>query len=370
MTLYYTLPGGPPDQQIQEVKFITVNPQPAPPVTNNIPICHMSSPSPLTAVALPGHTLTWYIPGSTTSAISPIPSSLTIGTSNYEVTQTSVHGCESNKSNIVVETLSAPTTAPTAPIQKYCQGDAATPLTITSTLPASTTAQWFNTPTPSPTETALPSAPIPGTTLSDVGTKVYGVKLVSTIGCGESPITSVPVTVNPKPIAPTDPAATACQNGTISLPASLPLPPTGHNVVWWGTNATGGSPSTPSIPSTNTAGTQTFYASFQNSSTTCESDRTAITFTVHPLPDANILGTETVCQNTPVTLTLRATGGLPSNYSFVYQEIGGPGGPVTVAADPTTNEFSINTISTATPGTKSFKLLSITDGRCPGALTA
>ena len=357
---------------------IFVYPRPAPPGVSPANFCLSGIPIPLTA-SLTEKSLVWYVPnpaggfsiysGSTPNA-SPIPSTASIGKTEYQVSQVSNDGCESQRVSLWVEILSAPTMAPTSPSQTYCQDAVATPLTITSTLPASTNAVWFNTPTPTITDLGSTTAPIPGTTISDVGTKDYGVKLVSTIGCGESPITTVSVTVNPKPTAPIDPATTACQNGTISLPASLPLPPAGHNVVWWGTNASGGTPSIPTLPSTATVGTQTFYASFRNATTNCESDRATITFRVHPLPDADILGSTTICQNTPIALTLRATGGLLSNYSFIYQEVGGSGGPINVVADPTTNDFSINTISTATPGTKIFNLLSVTDGRCSRPFTA
>lgn len=373
MTLHYTLPGGSPTT-FSITQPINVNPQPAPPVTANAKFCHMSTATPLAAQALSTHTLTWYEQNATGgwslynnsapgASASPTPSTSQLGKVEYQVSQTSIHGCESNRASLWVETIIAPTAPPTVSDPVYCEGATALPLSITSAIPDNTNVVWYNTPTPSPTDLPLSAAPTPGTSASEVGISRFGVKLVSSIGCGESDMTTVTVKVNPKPAPPVVPGITACLNIPVNLPSNLPSPPADHSVLWWGTNATGGSPGTPSIPSTATAGTQTFYISYRNTLTTCQSDRTPVLFTVHSLPDADITGSNVVCQQTPVQLTLRASGGLPPSYQFRFEETGSAAGPITQTANAS-GEFVISNISTAAAGTKSFRLLSVTDGRC------
>lgn len=85
---------------------VTVNPKPTNlPVPGGIQYCHNAAAVPLTLTPNPGNILTWYDnPGLTGgSPIAPTPSTATVGTINYYVTQTNtVTGCVSDATEISV----------------------------------------------------------------------------------------------------------------------------------------------------------------------------------------------------------------------------------------------------------------------------
>lgn len=85
---------------------VYVKPQPAPPVVADISYCRNSSASALTAA---GSNLKWYdIPvGGTALSAAPVPVTTAIGSIPWYVTQT-VNGCESNRSQLTVNTLYKP----------------------------------------------------------------------------------------------------------------------------------------------------------------------------------------------------------------------------------------------------------------------
>jgi gliding motility-associated-like protein len=85
---------------------VTVNAKPAPPTVSLAPVsyCQNNAATALTATPTTGGILLWYtVPtgGTPGNATAPIPSTATVGNSNYYVSQT-VSGCESDRSNIVV----------------------------------------------------------------------------------------------------------------------------------------------------------------------------------------------------------------------------------------------------------------------------
>jgi gliding motility-associated-like protein len=85
--------------------IVTVNPLPTAPIVSDIAFCHNEIAIPLTATASANCTLNWYtIPtGGTSSAISPTPSTSTLGTTKYYVSQTStITGCEGPRAEIIV----------------------------------------------------------------------------------------------------------------------------------------------------------------------------------------------------------------------------------------------------------------------------
>lgn len=90
---------------------VTVNAKPAPPTVSLAPVsyCQNNAATALTATPTTGGILLWYtVPtgGTPGNATAPIPSTATVGNSNYYVSQT-VSGCESDRANIVVNTSPA-----------------------------------------------------------------------------------------------------------------------------------------------------------------------------------------------------------------------------------------------------------------------
>ena len=92
---------------------VSVNATPsAPAVTSPVTYCQGTTAVPLTAT---GASLQWYTSatGGTASATAPTPSTTTIGTTGYYVSQTNSSGCESPRAAIAV-TIDAPPTASNA----------------------------------------------------------------------------------------------------------------------------------------------------------------------------------------------------------------------------------------------------------------
>ena len=95
------------EELIYFTDFKRLVPPPAPVVTSPVFLCQNSSASPLTATALSGHTLIWYgtaPTGGTPSSIAPTPSTSTVGSITYYVSQTD--GVEeSPRASIVVNVV-------------------------------------------------------------------------------------------------------------------------------------------------------------------------------------------------------------------------------------------------------------------------
>ncbi|WP_304198129.1 T9SS type B sorting domain-containing protein [Flavobacterium alvei] len=91
--------------------IVNVNQLPTAPIVSNIAYCNLETAIPLTATASPNCTLNWYAAsvGGTSSATSPTPSTATVGTTKFYVSQTIVAtGCESPRSEISVIINSLP----------------------------------------------------------------------------------------------------------------------------------------------------------------------------------------------------------------------------------------------------------------------
>jgi gliding motility-associated-like protein len=359
---------------------VDITPTPAAPtVTSPVTYCQNDATIALTAT---GTGLLWYTAptGGSGSTTAPTPSSTTIGSTTYYVSQT-ITSCEGPRASIVV-TIVAPPAAPTVSTITYCQGTTATALTAIGT-----NLQWYTVPTGG---VALPSAPTPSTITA--GTTTYYVS--QTAGTCVSPRSAIVVTVNPTPIAPTIVTPVLyCQNdiptilsavgtnlqwytvptggvaltgaptpsttsvgsityyvsstiGTCEGPraaivvtvSTTPLAPTvvspviyclnvsgtaltatGTNLQWY-TTSTGGIPFSSLIPNTSSIGSTTYYVS--SSVGTCEGPRTALVVTVNPLPVAPVVtSTVTYCQN--ITATALTAGGV--NLLWYNTSTGGTG---------------------------------------------
>ncbi|MBL7701999.1 MAG: T9SS type A sorting domain-containing protein [Ferruginibacter sp.] len=299
---------------------------PLPTATSPVNYCQNATASPLQAT---GSNLLWYTTatGGTGSTTAPTPSTTTIGSTTYYVTQT-IGSCESARLPIVVNvTASTPAPTVTSPVN-YCQNAVATQLTATGT-----NLLWYTTATGG---TGSATAPTPSTTA--IGSTSYYVS--QTQSCGESPRAVIVVNVSAVPAAPavTSPL-TYCQN--VTAPA---LTATGTNLMWY-TVATGGTGSAAApVPSTATAGSTTWYVSQSNNG--CESPRSSITVNINAAPAAPTVTTPvTYCQNaTAVPLT--ATGTALLWYTTATGGTGSATAPTPSTAAPgSTNYYVSQTIS-------------------------
>ena len=175
--------------------IVTVNPLPTAPIVSNVNYCNNEIAVPLTATASANCTLNWYTTatGGTPSATSPIPSTATVGSTSYYVSQTITStGCEGPRAEIIVTVNPLPT-APIVSNIDYCHNEIAIPLTATSS--ANCTLNWYTTPTGG---TSSPTSPTPST--ATVGTiKYYVSQTITATGC-EGPRAEIIVTTNPLPV--------------------------------------------------------------------------------------------------------------------------------------------------------------------------
>jgi glycosidase len=275
---------------------------PAPTATNTtVTYCQNAAANPLTAT---GNNLLWYTTatGGTGSSTAPTPSTTTVGSTIYYVSQTI--GCEGPRLAITV-TIVASTPAPTvvSPVV-YCQNATATQLSATGTA-----LLWYTVATGG---AGSATAPIPSTTT--VGNTTYYVS--QTLSCGEGPRAAIVVTVNAIPSAPTVTSPIAyCQNAT-----AIALSATGSNLLWYTTASGGTGTATAPVPSTAILGSVSYYVS--QTTNNCEGPRAAITVTVSAVPTAPVVVTPvTYCQNTVAT-PLTATG---TNLLWYTAATGGTG---------------------------------------------
>jgi len=158
-----------------------------------------------TALTATGTNLLWYTAatGGTGSITAPIPSTATAGTTTYYVSQTS--GCESVRLPVVVN-VTAVLTAPavTSPVT-YCQNASAIALTATGS-----NLTWYTVATGG---TGSSTAPTPSTTTA--GTFNFYVSQKN--NCGESPRSSVNVTVTGTSAVPSGLTATNITFNSVQL---------------------------------------------------------------------------------------------------------------------------------------------------------
>ncbi len=295
--------------------------------TNNQSVCLGNTVTPITYTTaggvtgantsgLPAGVTGTYSGGSNgTYSISGTPSAT--GTFNYTITTTG--GVATATGSIIVNALPA---APgvTSPVV-YCQGATATALTASGT-----GLLWYTVATGG---TGSITAPTPITT--NTGTTTYYVS--QTINGCEGSRAAIVVNVNPTPGAPTVMSpVTICQGATATVLTAI-----GTNLLWYGTNATGGTGSaTAPTPSTTTAGSTTYYVS--QTTGICEGSRAAIVVTVTALPTVpTVLSPLTYCQGATAT-ALTATG---TGLLWFTTSTGGAGS----ATAPTPSTTAAGTVS-------------------------
>ncbi|MFY7909560.1 MAG: hypothetical protein ACOVO2_08410, partial [Emticicia sp.] len=332
----------------------TVNPTPsAPTVTTPINYCQNAPTSNLSATATGSNALLWYGTSSTggvSSASAPLPTSTSLGTTTYYVSQRNSYACESARAAINVIVNAIPPVPTTTTTISYCKNSPSTSLIASAT--GSNSLVWYD-----ENDVILATAPTPNT--ATVGTQIFKVsqKSPSPANC-ESPKVTITVTINDLPLAPTvSTPVNYCQNAT---PVALSAVATGSNtLLWYGTNATGGSSSaTATIPATNTAGTTSYYVS-QRDVNNCESPRAKIDVEVTANTTVAIAGTNAFCMigvlNSATTLTANPAGG-NGTYTYQWQNLGG------VIASATNQTYEVN--NTVQSGSSDTYKVTVNSGNC------
>jgi hypothetical protein len=283
-----------------------------PGVSSPVSYCQNGTAVPLSAT---GSNLLWYTAatGGTGSVTAPTPSTTTVGSTIYYVSQTT-NNCESPRASITVN-VTATTPAPTVstPVN-YCINSIASALSATGT-----NLLWYTAATGG---TGTATAPTPST--AAIGVTTYYVS--QTLSCGEGPRAAIVVNVYGIPTQPgvTSPV-TYCQNATATA-----LTATGNNLLWYTVASGGTGSSTAPTPSTASAGNINYYVS--QSTNGCESPRSTIIVTVNGTPALpGVTNPSAYCQNAIAT-PLSATG---SNLLWYAAATGGTGS--STAPTPTTS---------------------------------
>lgn len=280
---------------------VTIIAKPNPPTTTAISYCQGAVAPVLVPVTASGSNLLWYVNaiGGTGNTTAPTPTTTTVGTQTFYVTQT-VNGCESNRQSLVV-TINATPAAPGAnQVINYCVGSAVAPLSAPGT-----NLLWYTAPTGGTGSSTVPIA-----SSATAGTFNYYVSQTA-IGC-ESPRSEIKVIVTALPPKPTvNSPVPYCQSTTINaVPLTASTNVAGATLLWY-LAATGGTSSTTApTPSITTSGLFPYYVSQITSGTGCEGPREVINVVVTARPSAPTVSSPLAyCQNgNSVPLTGQGSG--------------------------------------------------------------
>ncbi|MEZ4854081.1 T9SS type A sorting domain-containing protein [Flavobacterium sp.] len=314
---------------------VTVSTTPSAPTASDQLFCSASNPIVANLVAA-GEDIKWYSVATGGTALSTTEA---ISTGAYYVSQTT-NGCESTRTLVNV-TVGSTISAPTASDQSFCS--ASNPI-VANLVATGEDIKWY-------------SAATGGTVLASttaISTGIYYVSQ-SANGC-ESTRTPVNVTVNTTLPAPTAYTQSYC-TGTNPTVASL-VTVTGSGIKWYSV-ATGGT----ALPASTPISTGTYYVS--QSSSGCESTRTAVSVTVDTSPATPTVSAQSFCSvNNPKVVNIAATG---TGTTTCYLSTTG-GTPLSTMAPISTGTYYVSKYAN---GCESARIpVSITVTATPAAPTA
>ncbi len=268
---------------------VTVYPTPATPTmtAGQLTYCQYEDFVPF---VIAGTSIKWYTTatGGVPLATAPTVNTTVAGTTDLYVSQTDVHGCESDRLHLPV-VVNAEPPAPTVSPISYCQYAAAAPL-----IAGGTALTWYG---PGVTP-GSPVAPVPSTALT--GTTTYYV--TQTVSGCVSDSAALPVTVDSTPETPAVWAnSPVCEGDTLYLNASSAT--AAVSWVWLGPNTFAATDANTFLyPVTLAAdGFYTVTATLGGCSSTA-----IVAVAVTPLPSVTITSNDPVC--TGDTLQLSGTG--------------------------------------------------------------
>ena len=227
------------------------------------------------------------------------------GVVNASLKSISITGL-TDKSTLTISgiTLCTPPEKPTSGgNQTACALSPVQTLTATTTAPSGSSIVWYD----AATGGNVVSSPI----LNAVGTVTYyAASRDNTDGCESVERTSVTLTINARPAAPTGNDQAVCATSPVQTLTATVTVPAGFSVVWYDANSGGNVVASPTL---NSVGTITYYAVLKDDVTGCESaSRTPVKLTIQAVPNSfSVTGGGSYCTGgagLPVGLSGSQTG--------------------------------------------------------------
>jgi hypothetical protein len=307
---------------------LTINAAPAAPTASDQTVCSdgtLTQKLTATAIAPDGSSVVWYN-ASAAGSVVPDPAQVGSGTSTYFAQSVSTTGtCPSLTRTSVTLTINAAPAAPTASDQTVCSdGTLTQKLTATAIAPDGSSVVWYN--------ASAAGSIVTDPTQVGAGTSTYFAESVSTTGtCPSLTRTSVTLTINAAPAAPTASDQTVCSDGTLTQKlTATAIAPDGSSIVWYNASAAGTVVPDPAQVGT---GTSTYFAESVSSTGTCPSlTRTSVTLTINAAPAAPTASDQTVCSDGTLTQKITATAIAPDGSSVIWYDASAAG---TLVIDPT-----------------------------------
>jgi hypothetical protein len=271
------------------IKTFIINTIPSSPAASAKNLCQNEAGASLSATATFGNSLIWYgtnATGGSSSTTAPIFSTASTGTVDYYVSQKNITtGCESPRTKLSV-TINPLPVSPTVRDTSFCQNS--TSIVLSAGASSGNSLLWYGANATGGSSNVNATVPIATST----GSYVYYVSQKNTTTGCESPRSKIGVTINSLPIAPVVRDTNYCNNAssdTLRFNTS-----TGATLLWYGTNATGGTGTSIGIkPSTATVGTASYYLSQIITTTGCEGPRSKVVVITKPLPNAPTISRDT-----------------------------------------------------------------------------
>ena len=315
---------------------VVVNPSPAAPTaTSNSPVCQGFDIQ-LSTPAIVGANYNWTGPnGFTSNQQNPlVANAQPADAGNYILTITSGTACASLPDTAFVIVQPTPPPPVVNSPTELCQLD------IVQLTAQGQNLLWYTSQTGG---VGVPGITPPTTTST---TMTYYVS--QTINGCEGPRVPLVVIVKPQPQPPaaqTD--YTFCQHDT----TATQLTATGNNLLWYDV-AVGGTPLV-GAPTPNTAIPGVFHYYVTQTDSSCESNRTDITVTIHPKPDLPQVEQITVCQDDPAPV-LTAQGQDLLWYSSMTGGTGSAVAPVINTADTGVTDYYVSQTINGCEGDRSL----------------
>ena len=281
---------------------VTVNAIPGAPTTKDVKYCQNDESQTLTATAT--GTLTWYDADKNPLASAPKPSTSSVGSTTYYVTQTE-NNCESDYASIKVTVNELPKPVISASKDEVCEGSPIT-LSLDKTYASQT---WTCTPTNVLNSTTLASPTIQGT--AEAGTYSISVFVKNANEC-EGVSESKTIEIFPIPQATLSDLAAKCESESDPQTITAEITPAGTSGEGtWNDKVTKLTEYTASFtPSVAKKGTHTVTYDFV-SDKGCPAAQVSKTVEVYALPEITLAPSQTeVCKggNNSDVVTMRTTG--------------------------------------------------------------